>query len=171
MKTPARISDWLSEEELAAWIEDAPDKAAYQKRLSIWLTHVGPFHAQKVAGLLRVSKQAVWLWVGQYNREGPGGLSRQGRGGRRWAFLTWEEEAALLAKIEQRAMKGEVLTAKGVWTEVAKAVGREVSLDYVYRLLHRHEWRKLMPRPQHAKADPERQAAFKKNSPKRFRRS
>lgn len=158
MKTPATIVDWLSDEELASWVQGAPDKSAYQKRLSIWLTHVGPFHAQKVADLLRVSKQAVWRWVGQYNREGPGGFSRQGRGGRRWAFLGLEEEAALLSKIEQRALKGEVLTAKGVWAEVTKAVGREVSLDYVYRLLHRHGWRKLAPRPRHPKTDPAVQA-------------
>jgi len=171
MKTPATITPWLPEEELAAWVQDAPDKAAYQKRLTIWLTHTGPFHAQKVADLLQISKQAVWLWVGQYNREGPPGLARAGRGGRRWAFLGWEEEEALLARFESRALQGEVLTAKGVWVEVVQAAGREVSLDYVYRLLHRHQWRKLLPRPRHVKADPQRQEAFKKNSPPRSGRS
>jgi len=48
----------LSDEELAFWVQDAPDKAAYQKRLAIWLTHIGPFHAKKVADLLLISKQA-----------------------------------------------------------------------------------------------------------------
>jgi hypothetical protein len=39
-------------------------------------------------------------------------------------------------------------------------------MDYVYKLLHRHEWRKLAPRPHHTKQDPAVAAAFKKNSQK-----
>jgi hypothetical protein len=42
-----------------AWVQDAPDKTAYQRRLAIWLTHAGPFPAHRVADLLRVSTQAV----------------------------------------------------------------------------------------------------------------
>ena len=167
MRSPAAVSPWLTDEELAAWVQEASDKLAYQKRLAIWLTHSGQFHAQQVADLLQVSKQAIWLWVGQYNHEGPTGLVRSGRGGRRWAFLSWEDEEALLGRFEQRAMKGEVMTAKTLWSDVTQALGREVSLDYVYRLMHRHQWRKLSPRPSHVKANPQHQAAFKKNSPKR----
>ena len=93
----------------------------------------------------------MWLWVGQYNREGPPGLVRTGHGGRRWAFLSWEGEEELLGRFEQRAMQGEVVTAKTLWAEVTQVLGREVSLDYVYRLMHRHQWRKLAPRPSHVK--------------------
>jgi transposase len=32
----------------------------------------------------------------------------------------------------------------------------------IYRLLERHGWRKVMPRPRHPKADVAAQAAFKK---------
>lgn len=44
-------------------------------------------------------------------------------------------------------------------------VGREVDDSTIYRLLHRHGWRKLMPRPRHPKADPQIQEQFKKNFP------
>ena len=37
----------------------------------------------------------------------------------------------------------------------------------IYRLLDRHGWRKLVPRPVHPKADLEEQAAFKKTSSRR----
>jgi transposase len=166
MRNPATITPWLSDEELALWVQEAVDKPTYQKRLAIWLTHVGPFHAEKVADLLLVSKQAVWLWVGQYNREGPQGLSREGRGGRRWAFLSWDQEEVFLAKVEKRATGGEIMSIKTLWPEVVKTIGHEVSLDYVYRLLHRHKWRKLSPRPRHVKANRHRQEEFKKNSPR-----
>ena len=130
MRKPAQIEPWLTPDELLIWVREAPDRDSYQKRLAIWLTHLGPFHAHDVAQMLGVSRQAVWLWLGQYNRHGPSGLERQGRGGRRWAFLTWEEEESLLAPFRQRAARGEVVTAVSMWPEISKAVDREVSLVY-----------------------------------------
>ena len=167
MRPPARLKDWLDGREMAAWVEDAPTRAAYQKRLAIWLTHLGRFHAHEIAEMLLVSKQAVWLWVGQYNRKGPEGLARQGRGGRRWGFLSWAQEQQWLSEIEQRALRGEILTAKQLRPELCEATGRDVTLAYVYRLLHRHHWRKHTPRPRHVQAQPERQEAFKKSSRRR----
>ena len=52
MKGPAQIRSWVSEEELLAWVREAAEREAYQKRLAIWLTKIGPFHAQEVAGCL-----------------------------------------------------------------------------------------------------------------------
>lgn len=164
MKRPAQIKPWLAPEELAVWVREAPSRDAYRRRLAIWLTYIGPFPAQQVATMLQVSKQAVWLWVGQYNREGPEGLERKGQGGRRWAYLSWVEEETFLESFLQRAAKGEIITAKQVLPELQKVTGKEISLAYVYRLLHRHGWRKLGPRPRHVKADPQAQEEFKKTS-------
>ena len=163
MRGPAQIEPWLSEEELLAWIREAANRQAYQKRLAIWLTKIGPFPAHEVARMLGISKQAVWLWVSQYNQEGPEGLLRQGRGGRRWSLLSWLQEGALLGSFEKRALEGEWITVKQMLPEICQVAGAEVSLAYVYRLLRRHQWRKLGPRPRHVKADPQAQEEFKKN--------
>jgi transposase len=163
MRRPAQIEPWLSADELLFWVRGAPDRDSYQKRLAVWLTFIGPFHAHEVANILGVSKQAVWLWMGQYNQKGPEGLERSGRGGRRWAFLSWEKEEEVLATFRERAAKGEVVTASSMRPEISKAVGQEVSLAYVFKLLHRHGWRKLGPRPRHVKSDRQAQEAFKKN--------
>ena len=42
--------------------------------------------------------------------------------------------------------------------------GKAVARSTVYRLLERHGWRKVVPRPRHPKADVAAQAAFKKGS-------
>jgi transposase len=167
MRPPSRLSPWFTPDELVAWLQEAPDKASYQRRLAIWLTHLGPFPAGEVAAMLGISKQAVWKWVSAYNRQGPGGLDREGRGGRRWGLLSEEEERALLARFAARAKSGDIVSAKQLLPEVCEAVGREVSLAYVYKLLHRQQWRKLAPRPRHVKQDPAAQAAFKQTSRKR----
>ena len=115
--------------------------------------------------MLGVSKQAIWLWIGQYNQNGPEGLQRQGRGGRRWSLLELKEEQRVLERWAKRAGQGEVITARQQLPEVQKAVGQEVSLAYIYKLLKRHGWRKLGPRPRHVKASREVQETFKKNFP------
>jgi transposase len=166
MRKPSALTPWFTTDQLMAWVKDAPDKAAYQRRLAIWLTHAGAFPAHQVADLLAVSTQAVWKWLSEYNTLGPGGLDRKGRGGRRWGLMTLEEERVFLAHFLTRAEAGDLLTAKQLHPELCKALGQDVSMDYVYKLLHRHDWRKLAPRPHHAKQDPAVATAFKKNSRK-----
>lgn len=163
MRKPAPIKPWLSETDLGQWTREAKEADELRRRLSVWLTFLG-FAAHQVAYWLQVSKQAVWLWVSQYNRHGPEGLDRAGRGGRRWGFLSIETEAELLQGLESGAQQGHVLTAKQLRPLLVQAAGRTVSMAYVYRVLHRHQWRKLSPRPRHVKASVTQQEAFKKTS-------
>jgi transposase len=167
MRKPAMLHPWFTADQLLSWVKEAPDKTAYQRRLAIWLTYLGDFPAHRVAELLAVSTQAVWKWVGEYNAVGPGGLDRKGRGGRRWGLMSLDEERAVLAQYLAPAEAGDLLTAKQLQAALSKAVGRAVKIDYVYRLLHRHDWRKLPPRPHHSQHDTEQTEAFKKN----FRKS
>jgi transposase len=113
--------------------------------------------------MLGISKQAVWLWISQYNRKGPDALRRQGRGRRRWSFLTLKEEAKILDSLSAKAATGEVTKAKQILPEIHRLLRKEVSLAYVYKLLKRHRWRKLDPGPCHIKANIEKQEDFKKN--------
>jgi hypothetical protein len=46
----------------------------------------------------------------------------------------------------------------------------EVHITSISRLLDRHGWRKLVPRPRHPKANAAEQAAFKKTLRRRFKR-
>jgi transposase len=143
MRRPASIRPWLSEKQLEAWVRNARNREEYQKRLAIWMTYVGPYPAHQVARLLVVSKQAVWLWVSQYNREGRDGLERGGRGGRHHAILTVAQETALLEDFQKRAQQGDPPRAVQVREELSRATGREVSISYVYRLFDRIGWREF----------------------------
>lgn len=122
------------------WVQDSPDQASHKCRMSIWLTHTGRLHADKVAGILGVSKQAVWLWIRQYNQAGPSGLDRMGRGGRRWGLLTSEEEKQLLAPLVRQARSGHRVRPSDVQRVVEERLNRDVSKSYIYKLLKRHRW-------------------------------
>ena len=151
MRRPAHIRSWLSEDELQAWVRKAQSYEEYQKRVAIWMTRTGPFSAYRVANLLLVSKQAVWLWVGQYNRRGPKGLQRQGRGGRRRAYLSLKQEAALLKRLQTRTQRGKAPTARQVQEEISKVARKKVSISYIYRLFDRIGWRKLDAQARHVR--------------------
>ena len=144
MRPPALINNWLSIEKMFQWLQDAPDKAAYKRRMAVWLTHTGKLHAGKVAEILGVSIQAVWLWVRQYNEFGPAGLERNGRGGRRWGFMSLKEETELLLPIIRAARLGKPLKAEAVKRIVEAKLKRKVSKSYIYKLLERHGWSEIL---------------------------
>ncbi|MFC1738767.1 transposase [Planctomycetota bacterium] len=140
MRPSAYIKPWLSIEKMFQWLQKASDESSYKRRLAIWLTYTGKLHAPKVAELLGISTQAVWLWIRQYNTSGPDGLERKGRGGRRWDFMTPQQEAKLLKPLISKARSGVAPKPIVIKQLVEKKVGRKVSMPYIYRLLARHGW-------------------------------
>jgi hypothetical protein len=100
----------------------------------------------------------------------PAAVETPGKGGRRHQYLTLEEEAQFLAPFFARAEEGLITTTAEIWRAFETHVGHEVDDSTIYRLLDRHGWRKLMPRPRHPKADPQAKAQFKKTLKRRFKR-
>jgi transposase len=76
--------------------------------------------------------------------------------------MTVAEEKALLARFARAAGAGEMLNIHDLKAAYEKAIGHATSDSTVYNLLHRHDWRKLMPRPFHPRRDLAAQNAFKK---------
>ena len=66
--------------------------------------------------------------------------------------MSEEEEAKVLARCEEEAEAGKVLTAETVRQKLEEQLGRETSTNYVYRVMKRNGWRKVMPRSRHPKA-------------------
>lgn len=80
--------------------------------------------------------------------------------------LSEEEEANVLAECEIDAEAGKILTVEMIREKLEKRLGRSTSHNYVYRVLKRQEWRKVMPRSKHPKsASREEQDSSKKLKP------
>ena len=79
--------------------------------------------------------------------------------------MTLAEEEALLARFAKAAGAGEMLNIHDPQGGLRESeIGHRTSDSTVYNLLHRHGWRKLMPRPFHPKRDLAAQNAFKKTA-------
>jgi transposase len=84
--------------------------------------------------------------------------------------MSLDQERTFLHPFFARAARGEIATGEEIQRAFEAQLKHEVHLTSIYRLLDRHGWRKLVPRPRHPKADPEEQAAFKKTLRRRFKR-
>jgi len=117
---------------------------------------------EQTATITGVSKR----WVNQLRTEfirAEGVIDRQtSRGGRHRENLTLAEEADFLSPFLDQAKTGGILVVSEIKEALQARLGRAVAVASVYNLLHRHDWRKLVPDKRHPKADPEAQAAFKK---------
>jgi transposase len=89
------------------------------------------------------------------------------RGGRHRAHFTPEREAELLKPFLESAGSGGILVVGQIKPQLEAALGRKMALSSVYKLLHRHNWRKLAPDKRHPQSDPVAQEDWKKNFRKR----
>lgn len=115
--------------------------------------------------MVQVGIRSVQRWIRDYNERGPSSLDEDERGGRRWAYATENEEHRLLSSLRRKAAQGQLLTANQIRPPLEAALGRAVSINYVYKLLGRHDWRKVVPRPRHKEANLLEQMAYKSELP------
>jgi transposase len=123
---------------------------------------VAPRKAEEIARHTGVSATTVHRVIATYNRLGPAAINQSEKGGRHHEYLTLQQEQALLQPFFVRAERGEIATVQEIQQAYEAQVKHAVHLSSIYRLLRRHGWRKLVPRPRHPKANPEEQAAFQK---------
>ena len=168
MRPPRSLPEG-SVERLAQALRGARSKAEFQRVQCVWLRAALGLNANQVGQALGWRPTSVRRLQAQFLRQGEGFWEHPERGGRRHQNLTREEEAQLLKSFLPPAEQGGLLEVSRVKQAYEQAVGHVVPKSTVYRMLARHGWRKLAPRPRHPQADEARQQAFKKNFPRRLR--
>ena len=118
----------------------------------------------QIAELTGVSLSTVNRAHMAYDNGGVKALKTKPSGGRIRENMTLKEEKAYLQQFAKAAGAGEMLNIHDLKAGYEKAIGHATSDSTVYNLLHRHGWRKLMPRPHHPKRDLAAQNNFKKTA-------
>ena len=88
--------------------------------------------------------------IARYMRDGISAIAENHYKGNR-RNMSFEEEAAILAPFIEIAERGEMVDIKEIAAAYQKAVPHKVSNTQIYYVLHRHGWRKIMPRSRHPK--------------------
>ncbi len=78
------------------------------------------------------------------------------------AKATLAQEAAALDAVLHDARLGGVVIIPRLKPQIEAALGKTMALSGIYRMLHRHHWRKLAPDTQHPKGNPLAREVWKK---------
>ena len=113
----------------------------------------------KIVGLHADSVKHIWaLW----KNGGTNALLGEKRGRARGAaHLTVEQERAFLQPFLDQATQGKLTTVRDVHAAHRTHMRKKINPTVTYRLLDRHGWRRVVPRPEHPKADKAAQEEFK----------
>jgi transposase len=159
------VGDKPTVERLAERLKRAGSHAEYLRIQCVLIRATLGSSAAQIAQLLGWSTATVHVLHSRWSKEGDAIFDLRGRGGRHHQHLGPEQERQLLAPFVKRAQAGGMLTVAQIQQAYQEQLGKQVAPSTVYRLLDRHGWRKVVPRPRHPKADVAAQAALKKTAP------
>lgn len=125
------------------------------------------FTAEEISNILGVSRATLFTDLSKVKSSAESSTQSKspGSGGRHNSYLTIDQESLFLSTWEKEVINGHILSIPKLHGSFNELIGAEVSKTTVYRMLHRHGWRKIQPDTKHPKADPIAQEDFKKNSP------
>ena len=165
MKMASRMK--FSEEEIKTIEQrrkENKDKRAEARLKALELRAKGAT-AKEVAGATGFHTAYVTQLVAKYREYGLEAISGNHYGGNH-RNMSVEEEMSILAPFKARAEKGEMVEISEIAKAYQSAVDHPVSRGQIYSVLHRHGWRKVMPRSKHPKkASEEEITASKKLTP------
>jgi len=136
----------------------------HQRFLYVWLRVDRGMSAVEIANLLGCHPDTVRFIQRDFIARGAAVFRDENNGGRRNQLMTEAEERRFLESFAKGARDASMLTAGRIKAALEKKAGREVNKSTVYRMLRRHGWRKVAPRPRHPKQDKKAAGAFKKRA-------
>jgi len=165
MKKVSRVLPHQSTEELDKLLANTVGYWRVKRLLVIRHAQECPQTAQEIGDHIGFAKQTVHHIIASYNNHGLAGIEAKGRGQRQKAYLTLEEESAFFAPFIEKASSGLLCTTQEIQESYKQTFGISPHRTTIQRMLKRHGWRKIVPRPAHAKQNLQEQAEFKKKLP------
>lgn len=148
-------------EEIIKTRKKTKDKRVDKRLWAVQLRGEGMSNSE-IAEKLEASAKVVSRWVSAYSNGGIEALMGGKFGGNR-RNMSFEKEAQILAEFKDRAKNGQLVEISEIKQVYENQVGHSIGGGQIYRVLKRHEWRKVMPRSKHPnKASDEAIEASKK---------
>ena len=148
-------------EEIAKKRKGITDKRVDKRLHAVQLRGEGMKNPE-IAAKLDTSPKVVSNWASAYCKGGIEALLRGQFGGNR-RNMSLAEEEAFLEPYKQQATQGQLIEVGAMRAAYEAKVGHSIGGSQIYRVLHRHGWRKVMPRSKHPnKASDEAIEASKK---------
>ena len=124
--------------------------AKLYKKLEVLSLRATGMKNEQIAEITGYSKSRVSALVSEYAKNGIGYFICEHRVGGNRRNMSLADEKEFLKQFQELAEKGQLLTIEDIFLEYLK-MHNNASIATIYKLLHRHGWRKIMPRSAHPK--------------------
>jgi transposase len=123
-----------------------------ERRIRALLLYAEGEKCREIAIITGYAKTYIWELVAKYREHGFSVIGGGNYGGNHRNMSKAEEEA-LLEPFRKAAEAGQVVEISDIKRAYEEKIGRtlEKSHSQIYNVLHRHGWRKIMPRSKHPK--------------------
>jgi transposase len=135
-----------------------------EKRIKALLLHAEGKKRKEIAEKTDFAKSYISELVSKYCNNGLSTIIESKYGGNN-RNMSYAEEEALLGSFIKAVEAGQMIEVSQIKRAYEKAIGRSLENNHgqIYQVLHRHGWRKVMPRSKHPnKASEEAIEASKK---------
>jgi len=130
-------------------MEQAKDAGVYA-RLQVAALRGEGFSNSEISSITGYNSNYVSELCKTYALFGLEVLKSDGRKGGNNRHMDEDEAEKFLEQFKERALQGQLVTIEDIAKAYDEAVGKEhKSLSSIYYFLHRHDWRKVMPKKQH----------------------
>lgn len=161
---PRQEFNKAQELEVRQALKSTSTKEEFQRVQAVLLRMELGLRASEIGKILGLHTASVWKIHARFFREGGSIFKSKKHGGRYRENLTFEEEKQLLNPFLKKAERSGILIVSTIKKAYEDKLGYSVPESTIYRMLQRHGWRKIVPRPSHPKTDPQKQETFKKTS-------
>jgi hypothetical protein len=125
-------------------LKRARTKGQHQLVLCVWMRAVLHLKSDVIALALDMTGQAVRKIHMDYLRDGEAIFKKSGKGGRHRQNLSVPAERAFLERVLHAAEPASaLLEVRHIHDAYEEMLGRAVSSSVIYRLLRRHNWRRM----------------------------
>ena len=125
------------------------DKNVY-RRLEALIMRAEGKSCDEIAQKTDYAKTYIYELVSKFCNQGIGAIvDNHYQGNRR--NMSLEEEKGFLEQYKKRAEQGKIIEVSEIKKAYEEKVGHPIGATQIYYVLHRHGWRKVMPRSKHPK--------------------
>lgn len=104
----------------------------------------------EIAEKLDTSSKVVSRWICSYFKFGIESLLEKERIGMH-RNMSYDEEEEFLSQFADKAEQGQIVEISEIKKAYEEKIGHKTGHGQIYFVLHRHGWRKVMPRSKHPK--------------------
>jgi transposase len=138
---------------LETLLQETKDLNEYKRILSIYLRVKFDYNNDLISLITSYKNQTIKNIHSNYLKEGKKSLNVNKRGGRNNEIFSLEEEKELIQEFEKRSKEGGILEISSIHRACQEKANKKIALSTVYRMLDRHNWRKITPRTSHPKSN------------------